>query len=62
MSEVSSGVTRDHRIIIDPSGPTSQMEKMTRLKKAVQEVDKAWYDSNEAYLVSSLSFQTFYLP
>lgn len=54
MGEVSSGLTRDRQIIIDPTGPTPLTDKMLRLKKAMQEVDTAWYDANQGFTVSLL--------
>jgi hypothetical protein len=53
MGEVTSGLTRDRELIIDPSGPSSQSDKMLRLKKSMREFDNAWYDADKAYTVKT---------
>jgi hypothetical protein len=56
MGEVTSGLTRERELIIHPSGPSSQSDKMLRLKKAMREFDNAWYDADKAYTVITFFF------
>ena len=60
MSEVTFGVSQDRQPIPDLSGPpTSLAQKMQRLKKAVQEVDLAWFDADKTLTVITFLFFKF---
>ena len=52
LSDVTSGLTRDRQLIIDPAWPSTQADKMLRWQRAMKEVDSAWWDANAAYVVN----------
>ena len=52
LSDVTSGLTRDRQLIVDPAGPSTQADKMLRWQRAMKEVDSAWWDANAAYVVN----------
>lgn len=56
LGDVTSGLTRDRQLIVDPTGPSTQADKMLRWQRAMKEVDSAWWDANAAYVVN------FHLP
>ncbi|KAM0897725.1 hypothetical protein ACQ4PT_022374 [Festuca glaucescens] len=50
LGDVTSGLTRDRQLIVDPAGPSTQADKMLRWQRAMKELDSAWWDANAAYV------------
>jgi hypothetical protein len=59
MSDVTSGINEAREPIIDPSGPISVINHLLRMKKAMKFMDNAWFDTNNAIVVSTLPFVRF---
>ncbi|KAM0931645.1 hypothetical protein ACQ4PT_000199 [Festuca glaucescens] len=46
LSPATRGLGKDRLPIVDPSGPRSTAQHLSRLKRAVQEFDTVWHDAN----------------
>jgi hypothetical protein len=58
MSPATRGLGKDRLPAPDPAGDRSSEEHFMRLRRAVKELDSAWYDATNNLMVSSInSFQ-----
>ncbi|KAK1686252.1 hypothetical protein QYE76_047100 [Lolium multiflorum] len=46
LSPVTRGLSKDKLPVVDPSGPRSTAQHLSRLKRAVKEFDTAWHDAS----------------
>ena len=52
VSEATRGLGKDRRPAPDPAGPRCSEEHFMRLRRAVKEMDSAWFDATNNMMVS----------
>ena len=56
VSKATRGMGKDRLPAPDPAGDRSSEEHFMRLRRAVKELDSAWYDATNNLMVSSTNF------
>jgi hypothetical protein len=57
LSPATRGLGKDKLPVIDPSGPQSTGQHLSRLRRGVKEFDTAWHDTNSNVVVSCTNFK-----